>query len=170
MGRLAPREQPRSAAVGRGLSVERIVDATLAVIDEQGIGAATMPAVAARLGVRAISLYKYFESRNELFDAVVDRVVNELGDGPPVEMHPTHGWRTYLQAMAHGVRRYARAHPHAFPQMAAGGPRRRRGSGGVPHRRLAAGLAADLWEQEFEAGLKKMLDRVEIFLAPPGRH
>ena len=28
------------------------------------------------------------------------------------------GWRPYLTGMAHGVRRYARAHPHAFPLVA----------------------------------------------------
>lgn len=28
------------------------------------------------------------------------------------------GWRPYLHAMAHGVRRYARRHPHAFPLVA----------------------------------------------------
>ena len=28
------------------------------------------------------------------------------------------GWRPYLAGMAHGVRRYARAHPHAFPLVA----------------------------------------------------
>jgi AcrR family transcriptional regulator len=98
--------------------MERIVDGTLALIDEQGIGAATMRAVASRLGVRAMSLYRHIDSREELFDAVVERVVNELDDDPMVQTRPVDGWRAYLQAMAHGVRRYARAHPHAFPLVA----------------------------------------------------
>ncbi len=115
---MVPREQARSAARGRGLSVERIVDTTLALIDEQGIGAASMRAVAARLGVRAMSLYKHVDNRDELFDAVVDRIVNELGDDPQVQLAPVDGWRAYLESMAHGVRRYARAHPHAFPLVA----------------------------------------------------
>jgi TetR/AcrR family transcriptional regulator, tetracycline repressor protein len=118
MGRVVRRGQARGAARGRGLSGERIVDTTLALIDEQGLGAASMRAVASRLGVRAMSLYKHVESRDALFDAVVDRVVNELGDDPDVESHPVQGWRPYLEAMAHGVRRYARAHPHAFPLVA----------------------------------------------------
>jgi AcrR family transcriptional regulator len=98
--------------------VERIVDATLALIDDQGIGAASMRTVAARLGVRAMSLYKHVGSREELFDAVVERVVNELADDPLVQTSAQDGWRPYLYAMAHGVRRYARAHPHAFPLVA----------------------------------------------------
>ncbi len=88
---------------------------TLELVDEQGIGAATMRAVAARLGVRSMSLYRYVRDRDELFDEVVERIVNELADDPEVQLRPVDGWRPYLTGMAHGVRRYARAHPHAFP-------------------------------------------------------
>lgn len=102
----------------RPLSMSRIVDATLELVDERGLGAASMREVADRLHVRAMSLYKHVESRDALFDAVVERVVNELGDDPEVQIRPLHGWRPYLHAMAHGVRRYARAHPHAFPLVA----------------------------------------------------
>src|ERR1700734_1940727 len=77
-----------------------------------------MRAVASRLGVRSMSLYRYVEDRDELLDAVVDRIVNELGDDPEVQLRPADGWRLYLTGMAHGVRRYARAHPHAFPLVA----------------------------------------------------
>ena len=34
--------------------------------------------------------------------------------------------------------------------------------------RLASGLAADLWDDEFRAGLVKMLDQIGIFLADSG--
>jgi TetR/AcrR family tetracycline transcriptional repressor len=103
---------------GRGLSLDRIVTATLELVDEQGIGAATMRAVSSRLDVRSMSLYRYVRDRDELFDAVVDRIVNELADDPEVQLRPVDGWRPYLTGMAHGVRRYARAHPHAFPLVA----------------------------------------------------
>jgi TetR/AcrR family transcriptional regulator, tetracycline repressor protein len=112
----AGRGRPRRP--GRGLSLERIVTATLELMDEQGIGAATMRAVASRLGVRSMSLYRYVQDRDELFDAVVERIVNELADDPEVQLRPVDGWRPYLSGMAHGVRRYARAHPHAFPLVA----------------------------------------------------
>jgi TetR/AcrR family transcriptional regulator, tetracycline repressor protein len=111
-------ERGHSGRPGRGLSLDRIVNATLDLIDDQGIGAATMRAVSSRLGVRSMSLYRYVEDRNELFDAVVDRIVNELSDDPEVQVRPVDGWRPYLMRMAHGVRRYARAHPHAFPLVA----------------------------------------------------
>jgi AcrR family transcriptional regulator len=108
----------RRSRPGRGLSLDRIVTATLELVDEQGIGAATMRAVSSRLEVRSMSLYRYVQDRDELFDAVVERIVNELGDDPEVQPRPVEGWRPYLAGMAHGVRRYARAHPHAFPLVA----------------------------------------------------
>ena len=111
-------ERGRRRRPGRGLSLERIVTAALELVDEQGIGAATMRAVAARLGVRSMSLYRYVRDRDELLDEVVERIVSELADDPEVQLRPVDGWRPYLTGMAHGVRRYARAHPHAFPLVA----------------------------------------------------
>ena len=108
----------RGGRPGRGLSLDRIVATALELIDDQGIGAATMRAVSSRLGVRSMSLYRYVQDRDELFDEVVERIVNELADDPEVQLRPTKGWRPYLTGMAHGVRRYARAHPHAFPLVA----------------------------------------------------
>ncbi len=111
-------EHGRRSRPGRGLSLDRIVTATLELVDERGIGAASMRAVSSRLGVRSMSLYRYVQDRDELFDAVVERIVNELADDPEVQLRPVNGWRPYLTGMAHGVRRYARAHPHAFPLVA----------------------------------------------------
>jgi TetR/AcrR family transcriptional regulator, tetracycline repressor protein len=111
-------EHGRRSRPGRGLSLERIVSTTLELVDEQGIGAASMRAVSSRLGVRSMSLYRYVQDRDELFDAVVERIVNELADDPEVQPRPVNGWRPYLEGMARGVRRYARAHPHAFPLVA----------------------------------------------------
>jgi TetR/AcrR family tetracycline transcriptional repressor len=108
----------RRSRPGRGLSLDRIVTATLDLVDEQGIGAASMRAVSSRLGVRSMSLYRYVRDRDELFDAVVARIVNALADDPEVQLRPVEGWRPYLTGMAHGVRRYARGHPHAFPLVA----------------------------------------------------
>lgn len=111
-GRSAPRRH------GKGLSRERIAGAALAVIDERGVGAASMRAIATRLGVEAMSLYKHFGTRDELLDAVVELIVAELDKDPQVRRTASDGWRDYLARLAHGVRRYAVAHPHAFPLVA----------------------------------------------------
>lgn len=102
----------------RGLSLERIVTETLALIDDQGIAVASMRSVGERLGVRAMSLYRYVSSREELFDTVVERIVDELEADEEVRETAEDGWRDYLSRLAWGVRRYARAHPHAFPLVA----------------------------------------------------
>lgn len=109
---------PGERRTGRGLSLDRIVSETLALVDEQGIAGASMRTVGERLGVRGMSLYRYVASREELFDAVVERIVDELEKDPEVRAQPDGGWRDYLARLAHGVRRYARAHPHAFPLVA----------------------------------------------------
>jgi TetR/AcrR family tetracycline transcriptional repressor len=110
-------ERGRRSAPTR-LSLDRIVSETLALIDERGIAMASMRSVGERLGVRAMSLYRYVASREELFDAVVERVVDELRADPEVLDSAVHGWRDYLTRLAWGVRRYARAHSHAFPLVA----------------------------------------------------
>jgi TetR/AcrR family tetracycline transcriptional repressor len=102
----------------RRLSLERIVDEALALVDEQGIAAASMRSVGERLGVKAMSLYRYISSREHMLDLVVERIVDELSADDEVHMHPTDGWRDYLDRLARGVRRYALAHPHAFPLVA----------------------------------------------------
>lgn len=108
--RRAPRREP--------LSQDRIARTALQLLDERGIALTTMRAVAQRLGVEPMSLYRHFENRDRMLDAAVDLVVDELADDPEVQQEPVTGWRDYLVSMAHGVRRYARAHPHAFPLVA----------------------------------------------------
>jgi AcrR family transcriptional regulator len=102
-----------------GLSRTLIVEAALAIVDEQGLAAASMRTLARRLGVQAMSLYKHVPDRDALFDLVVDRIVTELDADPDVEVRPgAAGWRDWLAGLARGVRRYARGHPHAFPLVA----------------------------------------------------
>lgn len=100
------------------LSRRAIADAALELIDEQGVAVASLRAVAARMGYEPMSLYHYIRSRDDLLDAVVDRVVDELDDDTKVLSRPTHGWQDYLSRLAYGIRRYALGHPHAFPVVA----------------------------------------------------
>jgi TetR/AcrR family tetracycline transcriptional repressor len=113
--------QPTAAQARRrtpGLSQALIARTALDLIDEQGVGAASMRSIAGRLGVEAMSLYKHVATRDALLDAVVELIVDELDADPEVRRDATHGWRDYLSRLAHGVRRYALAHPHAFPLVA----------------------------------------------------
>ena len=106
---------PEDKNRAKGLSPDLIARATLSLIDEEGVGAASMRAIASRLGVEAMSLYKHVETRDALLDAVVELIVAELDQDPEVVSTAEAGWRDYLERLARGVRRYALAHPHAFP-------------------------------------------------------
>ncbi|MEH3032501.1 MAG: TetR/AcrR family transcriptional regulator C-terminal domain-containing protein [Aeromicrobium erythreum] len=109
--------EPVRSLRGR-LSRQVIARAALELIDEQGVGAASMRSIGKRLGVQGMSLYKHVGDRDGLLDAVVELIVAELDDDPDVPRSAEHGWRDYLARLARGVRRYAIAHPHAFPLVA----------------------------------------------------
>lgn len=100
------------------LSTERIVDAAIAFIDDQGLPGLSMRRLGTVLGVEAMSLYRYVPGREQLLDAVVERIVDEMEADPEVLDSPEHGWQDYLQRLAHGVRRVALTHPKVFPLVA----------------------------------------------------
>ncbi|MBB4934888.1 AcrR family transcriptional regulator [Lipingzhangella halophila] len=69
------------------LSRERIVAATIALLDRDGASALTMRKVAAELGVHATSLYWYVQRREDLVDLAVDEILAEAAavlPGPDV--------------------------------------------------------------------------------------
>jgi AcrR family transcriptional regulator len=109
-------EAPPSARVP--LSRDRVVDAAVEFIDEQGLPGLSMRRLGAILGVEAMSLYRYVPGREQLLDAVVERIVNEMAADPDVIDRPEHGWQDFLQRLAHGIRRTALRHPNAFPLVA----------------------------------------------------
>jgi AcrR family transcriptional regulator len=109
-------DEPPSARVP--LSRDRIVDAALEFIDEQGLPGLSMRRLGTMLGVEAMALYRYVPGREQLLDAVVERIVDGMASDPDVPDRPEHGWQDYLQRLAHGIRRVALAHPKAFPLVA----------------------------------------------------
>ncbi|MDT3445421.1 TetR/AcrR family transcriptional regulator [Pseudofrankia sp. BMG5.37] len=96
----------RAAATGRrrprtgGLSVERIVAAAVEVVQERGLEALTVRAVADRLGTGGASLYRHIASLDELIVLIVDHT---MGD---VRLDRTgRGWRTDIEALMREMRR-----------------------------------------------------------------
>jgi len=90
---------------GRGLSIERVCEAALRIIDETGVGALTMRRLADDLGTGAASLYRYVSSREELLVEVADLVLGEL-DAPD----PALPWRDAVEQLAHDLRRVLVGH------------------------------------------------------------
>ena len=109
-------------ADGPGLSRERIVRSALVFIEERGLKELTMRELGGRLGVEAMSLYRYLPSREALLDAVVEHVIDDLYGDPAVLLAPRDGWQDFLVRLAHGVRRIARTYPQTFPLVASRPP------------------------------------------------
>ncbi|MGI8699842.1 MAG: TetR/AcrR family transcriptional regulator [Nocardioidaceae bacterium] len=104
------------------LDRNRIVAAAVSFIDENGLAGLSMRRLGATLHVEAMSLYRYVPGREDLLDAVVDSIINEMYDDEDILDVPRDGWQDFLQRLAHGVRRIALAHPLAFPLVASRPP------------------------------------------------
>lgn len=94
----------------RRLSEEAVVDAALAQIDAVGIEAVSMRGIGRELGSSAMAIYRYFDSKEALLDAVQDRLVSQMEPGPIQE-----DWRLAISQLATAFRAVLRAHPRAIP-------------------------------------------------------
>ena len=94
------------------------MEAAIEFIHEQGLAGLTMRRLGGRLGVEAMSLYRYVPGKEDLLDAVVATLVDRLRADQDVLESPDHGWQDFLQRMAHGIRRIALSDPKAFPLVA----------------------------------------------------
>jgi AcrR family transcriptional regulator len=91
-----------------------ILDQALALVDERGLGAMSMRAVAERVGLTSMALYPYVGGKDALLDGLVDLLHLELGAA--YEQDPAGvDWRQRLRALGRAVRALARAHPGAYP-------------------------------------------------------
>lgn len=100
----------------RLLSRELIRDAALELIDEAGLEALSMRALAQRLGVRAQSLYGHYANKDALLDAIANLITRS------VDTSGFNGgdWRRGLLVWARSYWAVLAAHPHAAPVIAAG--------------------------------------------------
>ena len=141
---------------------EQIVAAARGILDARGIEALTMQAVANDVGVRAPSLYKRVQSRDQLIGLVVESSVLELAtrldaaaarsDDAPVDS---------LIALARVMREFAHRHPHRFMLIFASCSPAVRPSADV----LAASSAAILRVAERLAGRNDALDAARTVTA-----
>ncbi|QLE70697.1 GntR family transcriptional regulator [Streptomyces rectiverticillatus] len=89
------------------LTRARIVRAAVAVADAEGLAALSMRGVAGRLGVAAMSPYRYVTSKDDLVLLMADAVLAELSypDDAPA------GWRQRLELGARALWAVHRRHP-----------------------------------------------------------
>lgn len=111
---MTPNESRTSSS--RGLSRDLIVRTAIELIDEQGTAQLSMRFLGQRLGVEAMSLYRYVRGREDLLEAIVACLLHDVERR--VEEGITAHWQGYLQTFAHRMRDIAVQHPQAFPLVA----------------------------------------------------
>lgn len=92
------------------LSRDRVVAAAVRLADDAGFDSLSMRALAASLGVEAMSLYNHVRNKDDLVDGMVEAVLAEI---PPPR--PVPDWRTALRVRALSMRAVFLAHPWAPP-------------------------------------------------------
>ncbi|WP_161965266.1 TetR/AcrR family transcriptional regulator [Ornithinimicrobium cerasi] len=95
------------------LARDTIVDAAVDLIDQRGVEALSMRNLGAALGYEGMSLYRHVDGRDDLLEAVVDRLTDSLD--LPNEPPP---WEEYLTDVAAQLRELALKHPRIFPLVA----------------------------------------------------
>jgi TetR/AcrR family transcriptional regulator, tetracycline repressor protein len=89
------------------LSREQVVEAALALTDEQGLEALTMPSLAGRLQCGVMTLYGYIESKDDLLDAIAQRGLRDLRLPRPLPTEP----QAVLVAWGRAIRLTLIEHP-----------------------------------------------------------
>jgi TetR/AcrR family transcriptional regulator, tetracycline repressor protein len=94
-------EMPRPA-----LSRPRVVRTALRLVDEHGVAALTMRALATELQVSPMALYNHVRDKEELVDLMLDLILGE------VELSTIAGdWATQMRALVCSYHRVLTAHP-----------------------------------------------------------
>lgn len=95
----------------RSLTTDAIAAAALGLVDREGLEALSMRTVASELGVCAMSLYRYVQSRDEIETLVVGEALRGIGDGA----WPRLRWRERTLALFGRARDAMRRRPAILP-------------------------------------------------------
>jgi AcrR family transcriptional regulator len=95
-----------------GLSTRRVVAEAVRLADREGVDGLSMRRLAGALGAGAMSLYHYVANKDELLDAMVDVVFDEV-DAPPLDVD----WRSAMRREAVSTQQVLARHPWAIGLM-----------------------------------------------------
>jgi AcrR family transcriptional regulator len=96
---------PGTRGPRRGLTLDQVLDAAIAVANTEGLEALSMSRVAKELGFTTMSLYRYVDSKDQLVELAWDRAI-----GPPPELPSAGSWRERFDAWATAEYRGLRAY------------------------------------------------------------
>jgi AcrR family transcriptional regulator len=99
-----------------GLSTDAVVDAALGIVDEQGLDALTLAAVASRTGVAPPSLYKHIGGLGDLRTQVSGRVLAEMTERFAAAVIGRSG-DDAVTSLLRAYRDYVRSHPARYAAM-----------------------------------------------------
>ncbi len=89
-----------------GRTIQEIGAAAVAIADAQGLGAVSMKSVATALGLTTMSLYRYLDSKEELYAVMLDVAI-----GPPALRFGRAGWRRRLTQWVWAITQGRLRHP-----------------------------------------------------------
>ena len=100
-------ESPGRRGPKPGRSIQEIGAAAVAIADREGLGAVSMKAVAESLGLTTMSLYRYVDSKGDLYAVMLD-----VAHGAPDPALTARGsWRTRLERWARAITASRLEHP-----------------------------------------------------------
>ena len=116
--------------------IAEAVGTALEILERDGPDGLTMRAIADRMGIRAPSLYKHVDGKDELEALLMEEALRGMGEAlrealAPLGARPARA-RAFA-ALGRAYRAWALAHPHLY-RLATGGP--------LPRERLPADLEA----------------------------
>lgn len=88
------------------LTRDAIISAALSLADTDGLEALSMRRLATELSVKAMSLYNHVSNRDEIIDAIVERVIEEM-DAPDLSLP----WDAAIRAQGHATHDTLLRHP-----------------------------------------------------------
>ncbi|QRY39686.1 TetR/AcrR family transcriptional regulator C-terminal domain-containing protein [Microbacterium hominis] len=107
---MAQRRPP--TPVGAGLSTERVVAEAIRIADREGVERLSMRGLAAALDAGAMSLYHYVANKEELLDAMIDVVFDEIAV-PSLDVD----WTVAMRAESVSAHEVLARHPWAISLM-----------------------------------------------------
>ncbi|MFJ9408862.1 TetR/AcrR family transcriptional regulator [Streptomyces sp. NPDC101393] len=99
----------RKADQPAGLDLDKIVDATVRLLDSESLAKFSMRRLAAELGVTAMSVYWYVDTKDDLLELALDSVAGEMP--VPDASDARSDWRDQLRALAVAYRDMLLRHP-----------------------------------------------------------
>ncbi|MEU1024119.1 TetR/AcrR family transcriptional regulator [Streptomyces sp. NPDC005904] len=109
-----------------GLDRERVTEASVRLLDAEGLAKFSMRRLAAELNVTAMSVYWYVDTKDDLLELALDAVCGEMRlpqwetpEGPEGKASAAaatgEAWRDHLRALAHEYRSLLLRHPWISP-------------------------------------------------------